>query len=495
MALSFTRKVNISPGIQGSGDIVDAAHINELQVALEGITTGTQPIPLAGIEGALDTRVIATNAAQPTARQTLRPRISDLKPRWVDSPNFFGRDYVSGDRAENASPGLASLIAATRGSWTTERCSGAHISLESGEYTLTETLDLTLWTGIIDGAGVGPSPGYALHPGNGTVFRWDGPAGEPVIRVRDSRDVQLKNFRIEGKDGTLASYGIEFYREVGDDRGTNQFLLVQDVHIGRYPWTQQGTNKGIVTSGIGFTGDNGNNDQWRLERVNVCYPSEYGLYVKNFNSVAGTARNLMVQGAGVAGVSTGACLHLSDPEFFGCATDIITHGPQADVWVTNIYSEDTHRLAALSYDSMFAIHGGRVQLDLIESNGEVMISASPCDKQTIALHDIFFTPYSNPFTDPTKCRIEIGPKSPHVGRFILDVKRCQGLKPAQVAFGSGASMWASSSMSKGVVDWQSIYTSSLYQFRNELRHSSHPLNGTGTRTSLDYSAWDMPVTD
>lgn len=53
MPLSFTRRVNRTLGVDNSGDIVDAAHINELQVALEGITTGALPIALAGIEGAL----------------------------------------------------------------------------------------------------------------------------------------------------------------------------------------------------------------------------------------------------------------------------------------------------------------------------------------------------------------------------------------------------------------------------------------------------------
>jgi hypothetical protein len=53
MPLSFTRRVNRTLGVDNSGDIVDAAHINELQVALEGITTGAAQIPLPGIEGAL----------------------------------------------------------------------------------------------------------------------------------------------------------------------------------------------------------------------------------------------------------------------------------------------------------------------------------------------------------------------------------------------------------------------------------------------------------
>lgn len=51
--LSFTRKADMSPGVQGSGHEIRANDVNELQAALEAIAAGTQPIPLAGIAGAL----------------------------------------------------------------------------------------------------------------------------------------------------------------------------------------------------------------------------------------------------------------------------------------------------------------------------------------------------------------------------------------------------------------------------------------------------------
>ena len=53
MALSFTRKVNMSPGQRDTGDVIDAGDVNDLQEALEDISLGTVPIPLAGIAGAL----------------------------------------------------------------------------------------------------------------------------------------------------------------------------------------------------------------------------------------------------------------------------------------------------------------------------------------------------------------------------------------------------------------------------------------------------------
>src|SRR5690606_3206973 len=101
-------------------------------------------------------------------RQVLR--ISGGTPRWMDSPNFFGRDYLSGNAAENASPKLAQMLADIQTS-STIGVNGGNIQLEKGEYRLTETLDLTRFTGRIGGIGVGKSAGY-FDSTNSTVFRW-----------------------------------------------------------------------------------------------------------------------------------------------------------------------------------------------------------------------------------------------------------------------------------------------------------------------------------
>lgn len=53
MTLSFTRRVNRTLGVPDSGDVIMAEHVNELQAALEDVSDGTTPIPLAGIEAAL----------------------------------------------------------------------------------------------------------------------------------------------------------------------------------------------------------------------------------------------------------------------------------------------------------------------------------------------------------------------------------------------------------------------------------------------------------
>ena len=486
---TFTRVANMSPGLRDTGDEIDAAHINELQQAAEDLQTGALPIALPGIAAALDDRVIAADADDPAERQTLRPRISDLKPRWVDGPSFFGRDYLSGDLSEDASTGLAALVEDMQiNDNPGGGVKGGNCEFEPGTYRLTETLDLTRFTGRFGGAGIGKPSDYTVG-GHGTIFRWDGAAGQPMFRVRDSQNVIFENFRMEGKDGAAPSYGIEFVSTSGEGAGTNGYLTMRDLHIGRYPWTSQGVNKGDVVSGIGFTGDNGNNDSFRIERVGIFNPSQYGLYLPNSQSVGGSATNLLVANAGVAGVAAGATTRLINPEFYACACDLETLSSNANVTVVGVYSEHSLMMLRTVSSASIAYYGGLVQLGDIIANGLLMIDAYPCDRFSLTLDTMNFT--GN--TDPSKARIEFGPSNEFAtdyGRFFINVRGCLGLSSAQIVLHANASMWATVPMSKGVVEWQSVRDNSIYQFRNELRKS-----GTGTRTTLDKTVWDAPVTD
>jgi len=422
-----------------------------------------------------------------TDRQTLR--ISGGSPHWRDSPNFFGRDYLTGDPADDASPGLAAAIAAMQaGQHASVGVSGGNLQLEQGEYRLTQTLDLTRFTGRIGGVGPAISPYYGTNPGRGTVLKWDGPADQPMIRVRNSRDVIFENIRLEGHASNIPSYGIEFYNVSGDSAGTNARLTVRDVHIGPYGWPV-GSTSNNVKRGIGFTGDNANNDQYRIERVYVQTPTEWGLYIQNEQSVAGAVRHFVVNTPGLGGIYTAASMGIDHPEFYFCPVAIEmggSNGNNANVVVTNVRSEEGVMFARTSPAGVLAVRGGYIQVGDTITGGQVFIDASPMDNFVLDLEDVSLAEN----TTPGQARIEIGPVSPYPGRFFVSVRRCREMHPDQLVFASGASMWASSPMSKGVVEWQTQHDNSLYQFRNELRTS-----GTGTRTTLDKTVWDLPISD
>lgn len=377
---------------------------------------------------------------------------------------------------------------ATAGNNRSHAVAGARCRFPPGEYLVTQTVELEQWDGAILGSGRGTSPLYSppTYAGNATVFRWGGPSGEPVFRVRDSKYHEFGHFRIEGEDGNPPSFGIEHIATTGEGAGTNGYAYMHDLHIGRYAWTAQGIHKGDVVSGVGYTGDNVNNDEFQIERVIVSSPSEYGIKLANTQSVGGSINDVYIYSAGVAGISTDSGVQGSNWNFYDNAIDIEIESA-ANVIVQNVYSEACQKFVSLGYNSYLSIYGGAVQCGAVITGDEVLIDAYPSDTQRLTLHDIKFTG----MTDATKARIEIGPLSTsHVGRFLVDVHGCEGLLPTQLVLGSGSSFWAVVPMSKGVVQWQSTHGRNIYQFRNELRTS-----GTGTRTAIDRSVWDAPVTD
>lgn len=407
--------------------------------------------------------------------------LANMRAGRLNALDFPGIDPTG---TTDSSAGLAAMATAA-GNNQVQGTSGIICDIPPGEYLLNDTVEFVRFAGSFRGSGRGNSPEYGI-PGHATVFRWNGAAGEPMFRLRDSQLVEMSHFRMEGKEGSLPSYGIECVATTGEGAGTNSYFSFHDLYIGRYPWTTQGIHKGDVTSGIGYTGDNVNNDEFQIERIVFANAASHGIYLPNTQSLGGSINDVYFLSCGT-GIATNSGVQGSNWNFWDSGTDIDV-GSTANVIVQNVYSEGTRRFAALGPEAYLSIYGGAAQLDQVIANGEVMIAASPSGTQRLTLKDLKCTL----MTDATKARIEIGGTSGsgHVGRFLVKVEGCEGLQPAQLVFGSGASMWAHVPMSKGVVEWQSTHGDNIYQFRNELGES-----GAGRRTTLDYAAWDAPVTD
>lgn len=427
-----------------------------------------------------------------TTRQVLR--YANGGPQWKDAPTFFGRDYLTGSPVENASVGLGALIAAAHGP-NDAGVPGAHIVLEPGEYRLTQTLDLTRFSGIISGAGWGNSPAYPLAPGHATVLRWDGPADEPMIRINDSTGITIENLRLEGNTSAPPSYGIECIAYGGEGIGTNQRSTFRNLHIGEWWWSSVGTGvRGKVKRGIGFTGDNSNNDKFLIDMVRVNAPLEYGLYVANSQSVGGHARDFYVSYAGIAGVSTAASMLLTNAAFQTNAVDIQTTAAGAVVRIVGGWSENAQRFANLYHTGHFTASDMYIQTDdiITTANADpsnpakgILINAFPSERQYIGLFNIRF----DGMTNPARARIELGPRSPDIlGNFVFETRGCNGLHPDQIVLPSGASMWSTNPMSQGTIQFESRADGKAYAFRNELTHSS----GRG-RQAINRLAWDMPL--
>ncbi len=401
---------------------------------------------------------------------------------------FSFKDYgAKGDGTTDDTSAISETFAAAQGTISAGVPGGA-VYIPSGEYVISSTITITRFSGLIYGDGEGQSPAYAASPGNGSVIRWAGNNSTPMFEFIDSEYIVGRDFRLEGSNTNTPTYGFQMQNN-GGTLGCNHRLTFRNVFIGQYPWSSQGTNQGNVQSCVGYTGTNGNNDQFLFDKCVFSYPTAYGFYAPNSQSVWGNLRDCVFDNCATTGLYTGADITLVNPTFNSCGIDIQTVTANApNVQVFGWYSEHTGQMFNISPDTKLVVHGGTVQCGTVQSGGGVLGAAFPSNNQTIDIQDVTFTGMSTP-ADVT---ITWGPQSSsYVGRVLIRVVNCRGIQSGQLVF--SGSMWASSPNSRATIEWITwdgidwSGTKNLYEFRNEMAN-----NGAGTRTTQNTSAWDLP---
>jgi Pectate lyase superfamily protein len=428
------------------------------------------------------------------------PTIAGTSPsvgKWTTPPSqsvFNVQSFgATGDGTTDDTAAIRLALAAAQGA-VTVGVPGAAVYFPEGEYVISDTITLDRFSGALFGDGQGQSPAYGPQPGHATVIRWDGSGPNAMIEIVDSAALKIHDLRLEGKSTDPPTYAIEF-QSAGGDKGCNHFCTVEDVTIGQFPWSSQGTNVGDVQTCIGFTGMDANNDQFHFNRLRLSYPTDFGIFLPNTQSIWGSITDCCFDHCGIAGLGTNADTTLFNCSFNACTTDIRTGVEDGDADAPNVqvvgwFSENSRRMAAITPNTKLTVRGGVVQCGAIESGSGALIDAYPSDSQSISLHNVTFTQLRY----PRKARITFGPSSPtHVGRVFITVDQCHGIRPIQLEL-KGA-MWARSrgATSRAVVEWQSMDgldsdSKYLYQFRNELAPS-----GRGTRPRLNRRVWDHPL--
>ena len=338
-----------------------------------------------------------------------------------------------------------------------------------GDYNISDTLTIHRASGTVEGFGVATSPNY--NGGNASVIRWAGPDDRPMFKVTDSRWLTFKNLRLAGNDTTPPTYALEFVNE-GGSAGSNEFLMVRDVVIGNWPWNFQDWVGGdMVQNGVGFTGNNGNNDQMYLERVQIA-ADDRGVYLANTQSVWGRFTDVALSGCAV-GVETNARTTLTNPMFNRCGLDMKIAAP---VLVFGLNSEHTGQLAEIAPHGALVVKGGQFQV--LDLTAGVLIDAYPSGSTLLHLDQV---QCAQGEFDPALARIRFGPENGvQRGNFEIVVRECRGLHPDMLD--SADDYWASVPESQGSVEWTSTRATERFRFRNELRRTG--------RTLLDFDIWE-----
>lgn len=371
---------------------------------------------------------------------------------------------------------------------------GARILVPPGDYVFRSTVRIHRFAGIIHGSGLGMGPKEQgkLRTGLGTVIRWDGPPGDPMFEITDSRFLQMRDLRFFGRDEGPPRAGIRFLKRRGDDQGSNGELVVSDCYFGTWPWT--GVDRGLILNGIEFVGDAGDNDQFRIVRCNFADrigSDTVGVRIDATQSIWGSLTDCVFDGLAV-GLDTHSSVTAVNPQFNACGTDLQL-GSTARVEIVGWQSEHSGCLARLDQPAGLHVTGGTCQIDGSTMRpGEPLIDAYPsANRQSVSLESMLFT-YPPSVAYPDGLRRDDGPPDIHFGPrpataqssgFSLSIDDCVGLGPEQCTL-----VEPLTGDSKGTVQWHSR-SGGIHQFRNELRGDGTP----GSRTTLDTGVWDPPI--
>lgn len=287
----------------------------------------------------------------PTTHQHVQNEVGALRNMGLNAkhPDFAAVGNGSNDDTAE----LQALIDAAR--IGTVGVAGAHLYIPPGEYVISDTLNFYRFSGIVEGAGLGAPP-IGSNAGNGTVIRWNGPNTKPMIKIRDYRYLAFKHIRFEGKDAAQPTYGIESNWLTGDDVGTNASLIIDQCHFGMWPWSTQGTNVGKMAVAVGFTGNNGNNDQFVIRDTTIdgC---AVGISMPNTQSIWGLISNVLIASATTAAIQTSASVTIHNLTCDNNAVDFLIDS-SAQV---NVHGYQTERAAKWIYITSIGrlnIYGG-----------------------------------------------------------------------------------------------------------------------------------------
>ena len=358
---------------------------------------------------------------------------------------------------------------------------GTIVFVPPGEYLISKTLNVYRMSFEMVGCGVGNSVAYAPSPGMASVFRWNGPPDTPMLKIRDSYGIAIRRVRWEGKEGVGGTTAINLHWVKDDQQGTNAGTVIEECHFGVYSHTGQGVHKGGLAHGILMDGDNGNNDEFKIDRCLFVGCASAAVRIVNTQSVWGSINNCTISGGG-AGIATASHLTGYNLGFDACNPDFVV-ADTAHVRVYGWQSERSKQLAKLAPNAALIADGGYIQLSAIE--GGAMIDAFPTDAGQVILRHMQFT--QNTLSPRPTIRFGASEKDVVVGlNFRVKVTDCEGLFPDQ--FQLAGQLWGEAPESRGEVEFRG-WADKSYHFHNFLR-----LRPSSAR-ALDTSRIDLAVAD
>lgn len=305
---------------------------------------------------------------------------------------------------------------------------GGRIYVPEGTYVISDTILFRRKAIIFEGAGWGNPVSYGPNPGRGTAIRWaDGAGNKPMFEVQDSRGMAFRDFRMQGnnndEDRPLA--GIRFHHSGSIGHGNNTHLLMENVFIGRWVWTDQGLRQGDVDHGVLVDGENGNNDQMYFNAVRISSAKNTGIHLANTQSVWSLFQNCAIGHCGTG-------FHANcDTTLLNCQfnrNDLDLHVPGTG-WVSvfGYQSENAGMLLKMGGYAKVFIDGGYSQIGDIDNDEHLMIDGyGSRSGQMLSLRNHSFRQGGDP-RPKIRLKPDEGRRQSNPNMFVME--NCHGLRP------------------------------------------------------------------
>lgn len=275
--------------------------------------------------------------------------------------------------------------------------------LPSGTYRITQTLVIYQRAVSMFGMGVGNTTQFAGSiPTFGTTIKWDGPAGQPMIRIRDSRDITFSDIYLQGHDTNTPSEGVYLEGDFGDATGTNQFIRFNRCKFGFNSWRTGGYKMDRCVR-VGGPND-ANNDQFSFYDCEFGRPVIACVQIDNAQSIWGAFYNCFFNGGDVTakGLVTTAGTSLYNCAFNACSIDIELNGAPK-VAVYGFYSEGSGKLIQVNGRAKMMVKGGQVTAHFV--TGDAYIEHANCvGDASLEIESLYVLQNLNPRTKKLRVR-------------------------------------------------------------------------------------------
>lgn len=229
---------------------------------------------------------------------------------------------------------------------------GKAVYIPAGEYLINDTLYIN-------------QQGFQFYgDGAGTVIKWNGSAGSPMLDIQDSSRVAVKDMTLIGDDTNTPSVGIYFHTPTIPTVGTNELCLLDGVTIGaRYGQQTLGTRNAATVDGIKFGGAAvGNNDTWRIRNCWISGCTGVGIRIDNEQSIWGNISDCLITECATGILSEGSS-QINNVGFVRSSVEDLRLNSGAKLIIIGYNSEQAEKLWTQQPDSTLHMYGGRALLN------------------------------------------------------------------------------------------------------------------------------------